>query len=187
VFSDSEDSVRVDSQGRLHLRIVRDGSRWNCAEIVSRREFGRGTYRFFVATTPRRLAPGPVLGLFTYSDDPASAHREVDVELSSAAPDGTDAQFVVQPGADEGTFRRFRLPADAEDAVYSFRVLPGRVEFAGGSAAAPDAFESWTSSAAPDGGGANVRMNLWLARGVPPADGAAVEAVVSRFEFVPSN
>jgi hypothetical protein len=188
VFFDGPEAASVDDRGRLHLRVARDGGVWRCAEIVSRRAYGRGTYRFEVATPPSRLTPGVVLGLFTWNDAREPDHREIDVELSSAPAEGeTDAQFVVQPGADAGTIHRFRLPPDAGDARHSFRLLPGRVEFESRPLGGPDFSEVWTSSAAPDGGSANVRMNLWLARGAPLRDGESAEAIVTRFEFVPDE
>src|SRR5262245_48049078 len=36
----SEENIEIDSNGRLHLRIVRRGDRWTSAEIGTRREFG---------------------------------------------------------------------------------------------------------------------------------------------------
>jgi hypothetical protein len=45
-FSDGEENVRVDSDGRLHLRITYRDGRWYCAEVVNQRSLGYGTYQF---------------------------------------------------------------------------------------------------------------------------------------------
>jgi hypothetical protein len=54
------------------------------------------------------------------------------------------------------------------------------------SSAAPSA---WTYSGpdVPQPGSEHVRMNLWLYRGMPPANGNSVEVVVTRFSFTPAG
>jgi len=81
-FSDSTNNVWLDPQGRLHLRITHQANQWQCAEIVSARTFGYGSYRFELDSEVDSLDVNAVLGLFTWSDDPAYADREIDVECS---------------------------------------------------------------------------------------------------------
>src|SRR5206468_686881 len=78
-FSSATNNVWVDGQGRLHLRITRQTvngtNQWSCAEVVSQRSLGHGTYRFSLDSRVDNLDPKVVLGLFTWSDDPAYSHR----------------------------------------------------------------------------------------------------------------
>jgi len=80
-FSDSQNNVWVDSQGRLHLRITKVGGKWYCAEVISARSFGYGTYRFYLDSPVDALDSNAVVGLFTWSDDPAFNNRELDIEF----------------------------------------------------------------------------------------------------------
>jgi hypothetical protein len=97
-FSDSNDNVRVDESGRLHMKITWNGDYWKCAEIVSKESFGYGTYSFTLESDPATLNKNIVLGLFTWSDQPEYAHREIDIEFSRwEKPDNNNAQFVIQP------------------------------------------------------------------------------------------
>ena len=98
-FSDSTNNVWVDAQGRLRLRITNRSNLWQCAEVVTRRTFGYGSYRFELDTPVNNLDSSVVLGMFTWSDDAAYAHREIDIECGRWANsnDVNNAQYVVQP------------------------------------------------------------------------------------------
>ena len=104
-FSDSGANVWVDQQGRLHLKLTSSKGRWYCAEVVNMQSLGRGRYGFELDSAVNALDPNVVLGLFTWSDDPAYANRELDVEFSrwGNAADPTNAQYVVQPYEHPGT------------------------------------------------------------------------------------
>lgn len=187
-FSDAEDSVWVDEAGRLHLRIRRAGNRWYAAEVICRDPLGHGTYRFEIDSNVDAFAPSVVLGLFTWSDDPAYHHREIDVEVArwGNAADPTNAQYVVQPYDTPGNLVRFGVPAGPSS--HSFAWTPDAVFFA--SAGGPDGttpLAAWTY-AGPDvplPGDEQPRINLWLFRGAAPADGQPVEVIVRDFVFEP--
>lgn len=196
-FSDSTENVWVDASGRLHLRITLRNGQWCCPEVVSRRAFGYGTYRFFLDSAVDALDPNVVLGLFTYDDDPTSTggHRELDVEMArwGNASDTTNAQFVVQPFGTAGNLMRWTLPVGATPSTHSFTWSSGRVDFIShnGAFAPPPASvpqgAAWsnTSASVPVPGDERVRMNLWLFNGAAPANGQEVEVVISRFAFIP--
>lgn len=192
-FSDSTDTVWVDAYGRLHLRVARAGNRWTAAEVVSVESFGHGTYRFHVDTPLDALPPSVVLGLFTWDDDPAWAHREIDVEFSrwGMAANPVNAQYAVQPYETPGHLQSFLQPPGAPS-THAFVWLPAAVRFQSlaGDLAAPlvpaDVIASWTyEGAVPPAGAEHARMNLWLYQGVAPAGGTPVEAIVSDFTFEP--
>ena len=191
-FSDSADNVWVDSAGRLHLKITKSKGKWFSAEIVSTESFGYGTYRFYLDSAVDALDPSVVLGLFTWHDDPAYNHREIDIEFSRwGAANNQNAQYVVQPYTLASNIVRFDEPAGLAQSTHSFRWLAGSVEFQslrGLFATPPDSsyvVRQWTlTGGAPQAGGENARLNLWLFQGRPPTDGREVEVIVNRFEFV---
>ena len=50
LFSDSEQNVWVDQQGRLHLKIVQKAGKWYCSGITLREDFGHNKYIFYVSS-----------------------------------------------------------------------------------------------------------------------------------------
>jgi hypothetical protein len=191
-FSNSVNNVWVDGEGRLHLKITKDRGRWYSAEIVSTESFGYGTYRFYLESPVDNLDPNVVLGLFTWNDDPAYNHREIDIEFSRWGAAGNDnAQYVVQPYTNPSNILRFNQPAGLAASTHSFHWLAGSVEFESVSGAyvpppgTNTVTRQWTlTGASPVAGGENARMNLWLFQGHAPLDGRDVEVIVSRFEFL---
>jgi hypothetical protein len=192
-FSDSRRSVWVDARGRLHLRLARRRGRWWAAEVVSRASFGHGTYRFVLDTPVDALPPSVVLGLFTWDDDPAFTHREIDVEFSrwNEPANAANAQYAVQPYERTGNLHRFAVPPTAPS-THEFAWGPEAIRFR--SLAGPPAEPSvgadvlgewsWAGAASP-AGAEQARINLWLYQGVPPPDGRPVEVIVADFAFVP--
>ena len=80
--------------------------------MLSAESFGYGTYRFYVDTAPQKIDRNVTLGLFTWSDAPGYAHREIDVECGTwgNASDANNAQFVVQPYRPRGHLIRYYVP-----------------------------------------------------------------------------
>lgn len=192
-FSDSARNAWVDQQGRLHLRITYQNGRWHCAEVVCAQSLGYGTYRFYVASPVSNMDPHVVLGLFTWSDDPAYANREIDIEFATWGDGASslNAQYVVQPATEERS-HRFHMDRRIRTSVHSFTWLENSVSFLSVRGAKPnpasptDIIQEWkfASENIPQRGDENPRINLWLVRGKPPQNGREVEVVISRFEFV---
>lgn len=188
-FSDSSDNVAIDAQGRLHLRITHSGGRWNCAEIISQRSFGYGTYRFHVETAVDHLDPRVVLGLFTWSDSPAFAHREIDVEVSRwGQVENQNGQFVVQPYTRPENIARFEIPKGLST-IHSFTWRPESA-FCQSLTRHPQSKSSAViyrhrfTQGIPKAGDENARINLWLLAGSPP-NAEETEIIISKFEFLP--
>jgi hypothetical protein len=188
----SEENVEVDSGGRLHLRIVRRANTWTSAEIGSSREFGYGTFRFSVLAAP--IDPRAILGLFTWDDgDSDFHHREIDIEIGRwGDARSRNAQCVVQPARQPGNMVRFEMPDGP--AVHEFTwsrngvSCLSRVAASSGSAAFTTVVHQHQfRGSSPKGGAAKVRINLWLADGLPPSQGTDVEALIERFEFIPES
>ncbi|MSU56822.1 MAG: hypothetical protein EXS35_01320 [Pedosphaera sp.] len=192
-FSDSTNNVWLDASNRLHLRITNRSNQWQCAEVVTRRSFGHGQYRFQLDSRVDNLDPSVVLGLFTWSDDPAYDHREIDVECSrwGWAGDPSNAQFVVQPFNLTDHLVRYTVPTNAMTAhVWSWET--NRVTFQAQRGtfvlqpAASNIISAWTyTNTVPPAGDENVRLNLWLYQGSAPTDANEVEVIIRNFRFVP--
>ena len=183
-FSDSSESVWVDQNGWLHLKVREKAGRWFVAEVVSVRSFGYGEYAFEVDGAASDIDRNVVLGLFTWSDDIAFAHREIDIEISRwMEPAGLNGQCVVQPYHMPGAVVRFDLPT--AEAMLDLRFAWSRdsVRCTAATPGHPKLFEHRFTSGIPQAGGENARINLWLLAGRPPANGAPVEVIVKRFDF----
>jgi len=184
VFSDSPENVWVDTAGRLHLSITCRDGRWRAAEVILDRSLGYGTYAFALDSSAGRLDPNVVLGLFTWSDDPANNHREIDIEFArwGAAP-GSNAQYTVQPHDTAANRHTFTQPEGAPTR-HAFTWAPDRVSFRSATVAGRT-IADWCYSGpdVPCAGEERTRINLWLHGGKPPTDGAEVEIVLSEFTF----
>jgi hypothetical protein len=187
LFSDLEGDVWADAAG-LHLTIVKKGSRWWCTEVIGEAPLGYGTYRWVVASDLSHLDLSVVLGLFTWDDLPAEAHREVDIEFArwSDASSGYNAQYTVQPWDAPGHRQQFAHTV-ATVTTHEFVWAPGRVEFRiwSGAGTSGPLLRSWTYSGAgvPTPGGEHPRMNLWLFRGRAPESNQRVHLIMQDFTF----
>jgi hypothetical protein len=192
-FSASSDNVWVDDAGRLHLKITKSKGKWAAAEVISLCSFGYGTYRFYLDSEVDKLDPNVVLGLFTWSDDPADNHIELDIEFSRwANPNNLNAQYVVQPYDTPGNIFQFWQPAAWAQTTQTLSWTPGSAAFesytghwASGQSEGPFASHEFIAGI-PSPGNENARINLWLFRGRAPSDRKPVEAIISRFEFEPA-
>jgi len=194
-FSGSDENVSLDNRGQLVLRITQRGERSYCAEVICKESFGFGTYRFYLASPVSRIDPNATLGLFTWSDSPEFAHREIDIECAKwgKADDTNNAQFVVQPYQPPGRLLRFRVPPDLEAPIVSFTWESNHISFqclagpAGAARSTNTAIREWTFSKSniPQPGDENARINLWLFGGRAPMNSNRTEVIIRRFEFVP--
>ena len=131
-----------------------------------------------------------MLGLFTWADDPAYQHREIDVEVARwrQASDPTNAQFVVAPAGPPGHLTRFTLPAGPVATVRSFTWSPGRVGFATTTATgSPIAATAYSGPDVPVPGSERVHINLWLYAGMAPVSGTETEVVLAGFAYTPAG
>ena len=195
-FSDRTNNVWVDAQGRLHLRITNRSNLWQCAEVVTKRTFGYGSYRFELDSPVNDINPSVVLGLFTWSDDPAYTHREIDIECGRWADtnDINNAQYVVQPWDWPGHLVRYAVPAALTNSTHLFVWETNRVSYQcqrGSYSPTPETtnvISTWVFNNAgdvPQTGDENVRLNLWLVNGTAPTDNREVEFVIKSFNFAP--
>jgi hypothetical protein len=193
-FASTPDHVWVDEAGRLHLRVSPDeNGRWYATEVVSDQPMGYGWYRFTVDSRLDKLDANVVLGLFTWDDDPAENHREMDIEFARfGVPDALAGRYTRQPYTDPANVALF-AQASAPVSNHAFEWTPGQVAFTSwaGDVGVPSSDESAIASSTfpsdvPDPGNAHVHINLWLDAGRPPTDGQPVELTIKDFSFVPS-
>lgn len=129
-FSDDEENVWVDGEGRLHLRISERDGQWRCAEVVSEEEFGYGHYVFKLGGGADAINENVVLGLFTWDTDPEYHNREIDIEIARWAEAANEnCQYVVQPYEHPGKLHRFGVDLAGACSTHSFEWQRGRVAF----------------------------------------------------------
>ena len=190
----------MDELGRLHLRIEKRNGRWYSAEVISAASFGHGTYRWYLDSPVDRLDVNVVLGLFTWNDDPAHNHRELDIEFARwGNASYANGQYTVQPYTVAGNQFTFNEPAGLPRTTHSLVWTPPASVGAQPSAAFKSIgghaetstdpslriAERTFTQGVPPAGGENARMNLWLFEGRAPTDRRDVEVVIKGFEFVP--
>ena len=99
----SQDLVRVDDQGALHLRLapvpIGDRTVWCCAEVHTRRRFGFGRFDVQVEGPIDHLDPQVVMQMFTYPLAPPASAAVLPVnpagdvtsgQATAPEPDGTN-------------------------------------------------------------------------------------------------
>jgi hypothetical protein len=192
-FSDAQDNVWIDDQGRLHLAINTDGNRWYCAEVVSKKSFGYGRYEFVLGTSPVLTDNNVVFGLFTWDRDLKPHHNEIDIEFSSWGVDRTrNSQYVIHKDTDINKSHRFAMSGSDSETLHVMTWSPGETVFESyiGSTPLPRRrIDSWrvTGEYVHTPANEQVRMNLWLFGGIPPDDEAEgiMGVTVNSFTFTP--
>ena len=193
-FSGDGESVFIDSQARLHLKIRKIGERWVCSQVNSLKSFGYGKYIFHIDTNISTLDKNAVLGLFTYCNSPEYNYREIDVEFSRWNKErNLNSQFVVQPGEKNENKFRFDTEKKYNSIIASFDWKEERIDFLClgeinvDGEVLEELIESWSyrGKDIPKSGGETCRINLWLFRGTPPE--GEMEVIIKKFRFIPAT
>jgi hypothetical protein len=195
-FSDSTQNIFIDSQGALHLKIINVNGKWFASEIYSKQPVGYGTYVFDIISPLDTLDSNVVAGFFTWTDNPAFSHREIDFEASrfNKPSDTTNAQFALQPFTTAGHLQRFTIPPALSESTYGFHWTPAEVSFVaakGNTLTPPDPsliIDQFSVPApavpAPD---ESARMNLWIFNPPAPNNGQTAEVVIKNFQYIPDT
>jgi hypothetical protein len=195
-FSDREEDLWVDDEG-LHLTVTKRDGNWYCTEVILQESFGYGTYIFHTKTEPEYVDPNVIAGMFTWDAELPWPNRELDFEFArwSDPDDPTNAQYVIQPFTTPGHWLRYRVEPD-ESEPYLTQIMTwqkGRVDFktARGRFDAPHIPEeavicAWTHTGdgVPEPRKENIRINLWLDDGLPPASDKPIDLVVAKFLYL---
>ncbi|QEG35931.1 hypothetical protein [Bythopirellula goksoeyrii] len=196
-FSDRVEDVWVDDEG-LHLTISKRDGNWYCTEVILQESFGYGSYIFQTKTEPEYVDANVIAGMFTWEAGLPWPNRELDFEFArwSNPDDSTNAQFVIQPFTNSGNMVRYRVEPDKKD-PYLTQVMTwqeGKVHFktARGRFDSPRIPEeaviiAWTyaGDGVPEPRNENIRINLWLDDGKPPASDKPIDLVVTKFLYHP--
>lgn len=195
-FSDSSQNIFVDAQGALHLKIININGKWFASEIYSKQPVGYGSYVFDIISPLDTLDSNVVAGFFTWTDNPAFSHREIDFEASrfNKPSDPTNAQFVLQPFTAAQHLQRFTIPSSLPESTYGFHWAPAEVSFVGAKGntlTPPDPsmiISQFTVPAppvpAPD---QSARLNLWLFNPPAPNNAQEAEVVIKNFQYIPDT
>lgn len=186
-FSDSETSVWVDDQGRLHLKIRQVGTTWYCAEVYTTQFTTYGEHRFLVDGRIDLLDRNIVLGLFTYADD---AH-EIDIEFSRWGDPNYArvGSFTVQPWSTVGNSQSFVCHLDSAKSTHYFNWQPDSITFASmhghhlGTPPSPSHYiQRWTYNGPNTPRSSDhlrTHINYWLFQGVRPLDIRTLEVIIT--------
>lgn len=192
----SADNVFVDAQGRLHLRIVKRGDVWTCAELFTTQRMGFGTYQWHVEGQLDKLDANVVLGLFPYGPREGigkDGQNEIDIEFSRwGKPLTPPGHWTVYPASGARTrTQAFDFSLDGTYTTSRFTWSDSAVEFSlfGGfqppTSISNPIVAGWTYAPARPRQDIPQRalplgMNLWL-RGSSPSDGQSVEIIIHGF------
>lgn len=201
-WSGDSESVWVDDQDRLHLKIRQIGSTWHGAEVVTRASFGYGTYTFQLASDVTTYDQNIVVGLFTYRPGP----EEIDVEFSQwgDAENPNRGQYAVwsRSGREEvgppEALERFSIDTDDGHSTHQFTWTPHLIQFRswrGSDDIPPPGTRihewSYTGDDIPKPDGEHLHLNFWLVGGTPPSNTQEAELVVESVSYddqrVPSD
>ena len=189
-WSDSEESVRVDENGRLRLKIRKIGDHWYCSEVVTRGNAKFGMHRFYVGSRLDNFDPNVVFAMFLYKDDT----HEIDMEFSKwgeTAPP-YNSQYVVQPYDNIGNMHAFQTTLEGAYTTHSINWQGSFITFKSihGHYDEPPApnylIQEWTYNGADnfhEDIEAKVRINLWLKDGLGPIDESEVEVIIHDAEL----
>jgi len=111
----TEDNVRVDMEGRLHLNITQLNGKWYCAEVQALDSFGYGEYTFHTTLIKGNLGK-QVLGMCNYRDD----DHEIDIEITKAFPSYFGDLNCWNPIFDLTGCSDFAVKPDSCQSVYKF-------------------------------------------------------------------
>jgi len=78
-------NVWIDSEGNLHLKILKIGDKWSCSEISSVESFGYGEYTLQMRSRIDQLEKNIVFGFFIYKENGVAVtpqENEIDIEFS---------------------------------------------------------------------------------------------------------
>ena len=211
-FTDDSADVFVDTDGRLHLKIVRRADAWWSSQVYLLESLGYGTYVFETDYDIDALHSSATLGLFVWDEhgdaehyphrDTEADNREIDLEHGrwGRPADSNNAQWVVMPYTVPGNRERFRVPTRGGSAKVTqwFTWTSESIEFG----AAHGTQDTCTLRSAelimraryladPDSdhfvpvpGRETVQINLWLNSAIS-VDAEPIEVVISDFRFRP--
>lgn len=193
-WSDSTDSVWVDGEGKLHLKIRQIGATWYCSEVIAQQSFGYARYTAKLSSNPELYEPNAVVGLFTYKNDT----EEIDIEFTKwgSSSDPTTGQFAVQPSVPNTSSRvRFEtgLAGTNPPSTHHFTWTPDDIYWQSYNGHADNLGDpgdliyehTYVGSKNPPLSDATFRINFWMFQGNTPTQ--EMELIVDDVQIVPES
>lgn len=188
IFSSSQQAVRLDELGRLHLSVFPKDGVWHCSEVFTLDTFGYGEYTIRLSADPGTLDPNIVLGFFTYDITDSPYYQELDIEFSRwGIPGNKTGHYSVQPYSEKGNSTSFNTKIPMEESLHVIRWLPKKVVFSTFSInnkGKTKLVKSWIYKGdhIPHPNNPAFRINLWLFQGETPELGG--EMIISDFSYI---
>jgi len=182
--------VWVDTNGCLHLKIVKRGGTNYCAEVVSTNSMGYGTYTWYVANRVDQLDTNVVGGLFTYANP--WGVNEIDIEFTKAftVEAQTNLHYTLQPYYTAGHQEKKLVNFTNDYTTHQFTWLPDYIRWQSwyGHSPTPNtgsmiADWTYTGTDVPEHADERTYMNMWLFESAAPTDTNAVEMILQDFIF----
>jgi endo-1,3-1,4-beta-glycanase ExoK len=169
----------IDNQNRMHLTIMKKGTKWYCSEIVSTKKFRYGTFTCKIASPVHTFDKNSVCSMFTYLDDT----QELDIELTKwGASAGNNIWYSVQPYTKKGNSKGYYCSASGANTTHIIEWQPSYVRFTSknfnGEVFAD--FKCKNSPRNPE----YLIFNAWLQGN--PSDGKNIDLIISDFSYKPS-
>jgi hypothetical protein len=198
-------NISIDSNGYLHLKIVKNGSTWSASEVFTNETLGFGTYQWQIAGPIDRMDHTVVLGLFPYGPQAGIGQdgtNEIDSEFSywNDEAGNINADWTVyapttsvMPWEDDFLFSLKGGSAATSRIVWTSTGIVGTIMSGFQPAGATQSVLA-SKSYMPGGNvGSEIPqqalplgMNLWCYK-APPASGQDVEIVIQDFQFIPEG
>lgn len=191
LWSNDTSDVWVDDAGRLHLTLsLKENGRWYSSELISRNNFGYGTYTFFINAQPHYFDPNVVGAIFLYKDE----QNEIDIELSRWG-DSENYQFgsyAVQPAQVPGNQFRFPILSSGSYTTHRIEWTPEQIVFSSWHGhyheAPPGRFIAhwqYAGNHIPKDEDMKLFFNLWLYRGMAPNTDKKETFTITDFVYEP--
>ncbi|KAG0565867.1 hypothetical protein KC19_7G019200 [Ceratodon purpureus] len=202
-WSDSASSVWVDTAGKLHLKLRKEGTRWLAPEIYTDRTFKYGTFVWKIegptSSATGVLDKNVVLGLFTYQS--SDLNNEIDIELARwGNASWPNLNYTVYPSRASlwdaqqkaSYVKSSEMTLQGNYTTQMFTWTSSQVRFSSkyGHSAGASSILDWNTPNTPaervPQSACSVHMNLWICNGQSaPSNGQEVEFVIHSFTYSP--
>ena len=188
-WSDSTQSVWIDGNGALHLKIRNISGTWYCSEVWTQGTTRYGMHRFYTISQLDSLDRNVVAAPFLYANDTT----EIDIEFSKwgwANP--YNGWYVVQPPIRPTNLDSFTVRLTGTYTTHYINWQRDSIRFKSIHGHRQDdslgyyRIRQWLYQGSDNPRVAEslrVHINLWLFQGRPPSNGLETEMIVSRADL----
>lgn len=188
-WSNSNRTVFLDDQKRLHLTVSQLDGQWYSSEVFLLSSLGYGRYTFDIDSRLDLLDKNLVAAPFLYQNDT----HEIDIEHSFWSNTSSDKNlyYTVQPYDKEGNQQTQH--SDLSDTTFQDIIYwePNKITLS--TEQNGNTLSTWTYTSSTDGttdnfipGNESVHINFWQYQGLIPLDASSThEFIVKNFSFIP--